>query len=301
MSEKKTYIVDTNVLMSDPNSIFSFQEHDVVIPLVVLEELDRHKSRPDEVGRNAREVTRSLDSMREKGSLITGIPLKDGGTLRIAVHASSVALLVPLGLQADKPDNLIIAFAMSMPNAILVSKDINVRIKCDSLGVKCEDYRKMRVADDPQKFYRGVAVVEVPEGVVDEFYAKGSVILPAQDASSIKLCPNQIVVIKNVSGGQTVKSAIAKCLKPGEPLVPITKIEQAYGLKPRNKEQTFSLDLLFDGNVKLLTLVGPSGCVSPDTPVSVRLSHIHWNVPVPDDTYIHEGGEDEQEVDCLHS
>src|SRR5271170_4626741 len=83
MSEKKTYVLDTNVLLSDPNSIFSFQEHHVIIPMIVLEELDRHKSRPDEVGRNARQVTRSLDELRNSGHLIDGVPLKDGGTLRV--------------------------------------------------------------------------------------------------------------------------------------------------------------------------------------------------------------------------
>lgn len=261
MSDKKTYILDTNVLLSDPNSIFSFKEHDVVIPLVVLEELDRHKSRPDEVGRNAREVTRSLDNLREKGSLVTGVELKDNGTLRVAVPETASATNLPPGLQADKPDNLIISFALSMASAgaILVSKDINVRIKCDSLGVKCEDYRKMRVADDPQKFYRGVAVIEVPEQSVDEFYKNGQIALPEEQLRSNKIYPNQIVIIKNVRDGQTSKSAIAKCLNPDEPLVAIAKIDQAYGLKPRNKEQTFSLDLLFDDNIKLLTLVGPSG------------------------------------------
>jgi PhoH-like ATPase len=258
MSEKKTYVLDTNVLLSDPNSIFSFQEHHVVIPMVVLEELDRHKSRPDEVGRNARQVTRSLDDLREKGSLIKGVLLKEGGTLRVG--QMDVISNVPLpGLEVGKPDNMIIAFAKYHTHAILVSKDINVRIKCDSFGVKCEDYLKMRVADDPQKFYRGVEVIEVPEELVDAFYLAGKIELPAQVLQGHHLCPNQIVVIKNVKDGQTTKSAITKCISPDAPLVPIAKIEQAYGLKPRNKEQSFSLDLLFDDKIKLLTLVGPSG------------------------------------------
>lgn len=259
MSEKKTYVLDTNVLLSDPNSIFSFDEHNVIIPMVVLEELDRHKSRPDEVGRNARQVTRSLDNLRERGSLVDGIKLKEGGTLSVVANDPNWAVKMPSGLQADKADNLIIAFALNNKDTILVSKDINVRIKCDSLGIRCEDYLKMRVADDPQKFFRGVEVIEVEEELVDYFYHNGQVELPAQVTKGHRLYPNQIVVIKNTVDGQTSKSAITKCTDPAHPLVPITKIEQAFGLKPRNKEQSFSLDLLFDEKIKLLTLVGPSG------------------------------------------
>lgn len=255
MSQKKTYVLDTNVLLSDPNSIFSFEENDIVIPMIVLEELDRHKSRPDEVGRNARQVTRSLDNLRERGSLTTGIPLHEGGTLKVGRMDAIENIPLP-GLEPGKPDNMIIAYAKFLTGSILVSKDINVRIKCDSIGVKCEDYKKLRVAvDNPQKFYRGVDVVEIPEELVDYFYKHGELDLPGKH----ELYPNQIVVIKNTKDGHTTKSALAKCIDPGKPLVPVTKIESAFGLTPRNKEQQFSLDLLFDEKIKLLTLVGPSG------------------------------------------
>lgn len=254
---KKTYVIDTNVLLSDPNSIFSFQDNDIIIPMVVLEELDRHKSRPDEVGHNARRVTRLLDDLREKGSLTDGIALNDGGILKVG-RMSQVAMC-ETGLDPTKSDNMIIAYAKSILNAILVSKDINVRIKCDSLGVKCEDYRKMRVADDPQKFYRGVEVIELEEELIDCFYHHGKLDLPEVVLGEHKLYPNQIIVIKNVKDGQTTKSAITKYPGPGRSLVPVTKIENVFGLKPRNKEQSFSLDLLFDPEIKLLTLTGPAG------------------------------------------
>jgi PhoH-like ATPase len=256
---KKTYVLDTNVLLSDPNSIFSFEENDVVVPMVVLEELDRHKSRPDEVGRNARQVTRSLDALRERGSLVEGIKLNEGGTLKVSQLDPDIIAKMPAGLQADKSDNLIIAFALHLKGSTLVSKDINVRIKCDSLGVKCEDYLKMRVTSDPQKFYRGVEVIELEEELVDYFYQHGMLDLPSAALKDRRLHPNQIVVIKNVKDGQTTKSAITKLPAPGQPLVPVAKIDNVFGLKPRNKEQSFSLDLLFDPEIKLLTLVGPSG------------------------------------------
>lgn len=271
---KKTYVLDTNVLLSDPNSLFAFEEHDLIVPMAVLEELDRHKSRPDEVGRNARQVSRTLDGMRDQGSLVDGIQLKDGGKLRIVSIDAGVLKEAPYELQTNKVDNLIIAFMLRLLNAgkeiypgfegaVLVSMDINVRIKCDSLGVKCEGYRKMRATTttDPQRFYRGVEVIELDEELVDFFYTNGKLDIPQSILKDrqVELHPNQIVVIKNVQDGQTTKSAITKCLMPDKPLVPVTRIESAFGLKPRNKEQSFSLDLLFDENIKLLTLVGPSG------------------------------------------
>lgn len=270
-SMKKTYVLDTNVLLSDPNSLFSFEEHELIVPMAVLEELDRHKSRPDDVGRNARQVSRSLDELRQKGSLVTGVDLPDGGRLRIASINGDALADAPVELQAQKVDNLILAFMISLkkattvsddvPEPVLVSKDINVRIKCDSLGIKCEDYRKMRATatTDPQKFYRGVEVIELDEELVDYFYIHGHLDVPSQALKGRVLHPNQICVIKNVKDGTTTKSAIAKCQGEGKPIIPIAKIDQAFGLKPRNKEQSFSLDLLFDENIKLLTLVGPSG------------------------------------------
>jgi PhoH-like ATPase len=269
VSQKKTYVLDTNVLLSDPNSLHSFDEHDVIVPMAVLEELDRHKSRPDEVGRNARQVSRSLDGMREKGSLVKGIPLPGGGKLRIVSIDQNILQEAPSELRENKVDNLIIAFMVKATKAgkdfldsfeppILVSKDINVRIKCDSLGVKCEDYLKMRVADDRQQFYRGVEVIELEEELVDYFFIHGKLDLP-EHAKKHRLYPNQIVVLKHTEAGQTTKSALAKCVDPSKPLIPVAKHESAFGLTPRNKEQAFSLDLLFDDNIKLLTLVGPSG------------------------------------------
>lgn len=268
MSEKKIYVLDTNVLLSDPNSMYSFDEHDVIIPMAVLEELDRHKSRPDEVGRNGRQVSRQLDDMRAKGgSLVKGVTLPSGGTLKIVSIATDTLQDLPGELHDPKVDNLIIGLMNHLSKRavseaatpILVSKDINVRIKCDSLGIKCEDYFKMRVTDNPQKFYRGVEVIELQEELIDYFYHNSKLELPAATLAEHQLYPNQIVVIKSTKDGQTIKSALAKCLEPNKPLIPVVNITSAFGLTPRNKEQSFSLDLLFDDNIKLLTLVGPSG------------------------------------------
>ena len=268
MSEKKLFVLDTNILLSDPNSIFSFEENDVIIPMVVLEELDHHKSRQDEVGQNARTVSRTLDDMRSKGSLLQGVTLPSGGTLKI-VTISNQNVVLPIELQTKdhNVDNMIIAFMLQLKKnpltdkeAILVSKDINVRLKCDALGILCNDYLKMRIGNDTKKFYRGVEEVEVPEALIDQFFCTGEVTLPSDLLADKRLYPNQFVILTNTQGGMTTKSAITKCISPDKPLTKLSKkIEAAYGLKQRNKEQGFSLDLLFDENVKLLTLIGPSG------------------------------------------
>ena len=297
----KTYVLDTNVLLSDSNSIFSFQEHDLIIPLAVLEELDRHKSRPDDVGRNARQVNRLLDDMRSGGNLFVGVPLPSGGRLRIVAIDKRWLASAPVELQTDKVDNLIIALMVHLTGLsggdppILVSKDVNVRIKCDGLNVRCEDYRKMRVEPDPQKFYRGVEVIDLPEDVIDDFYVSGRMVIEKGELGGKKLHPNQVIVIKNVVDGQTTKSAVTKYVGQERSLVPISKIDHAFGLKPRNKEQSFSLDLLFDPGISVLTLVGPSGCVDPETQITVKLSEVMWDMPVPDNTYNHVHSENEQD------
>lgn len=261
---KKTYVLDTNVLLSDPKSIFSFEDNDLIIPMAVLEELDHHKTRLDEIGRNARQTSKTLDELRMNGSLVDGVALQNGATLRIVSIENSSFLKLPPELQSSKVDNKIIAFMLQLKEkseaSILVSQDINVRIKCDSLGIKCQNYLKMRATEDVDHFYTGVTVVETSEERVDTFYSENGLSLTLDELKDKKLYPNQVVVVKN-SGpdGKTTKSALAKYAPENDLIVPISKIEQAFGLKPRNKEQSFSLDLLFDNNIKLLTLTGPSG------------------------------------------
>jgi PhoH-like ATPase len=257
---KKTYVLDTNVLLSDANSIFSFQDNDIIIPMIVLEELDHHKSRMDEVGHNARSVSRTLDGMRSSNdSLINGVTLPGGGLLRIASVDSSIAKeKLPTELNPSKADNLIISLMLGLPrDYILVSKDINVRIKCDALGICSEDYLNLRITSDPKKFYKGVEVIEVPACDIDTFYKYEKLVVEFPQAQY----PNQIIIIKHVEDEKTVKSAITKLkiVDGMKMLIPIEKHENVFGLKPRNKEQAFSLDLLFDPDIKLLTLVGLSG------------------------------------------
>lgn len=262
MTSKKTYVLDTNVLLSDSNSIFAFQENDVIIPIVALEELDVHKNRQDEVGANARHVSRTLDGLRAKGNLCRGVELPSGGILKISSHDSTGSDL-PVELRGDKVDNIIISFMLHLRknkiSAVLISKDINVRIKCDSLEVLSEDYLKLRATSNSKQIYSGVEVLEVDADTIDTFFKCGSVTLPEEIAVTTTLYPNQIVVLKNTTNGQKKPSAITRCVDSSGKLVGVSKIQHAFGLEPRNKEQNFAFELLFNPEIKLVTLAGSAG------------------------------------------
>lgn len=259
---KKTYVLDTNVLLSDPNCFNNFQDNDVIVPILVLEELDKHKGRSDEVGRAAREVNRILDKISDSGSLKEGVTLPCGGMLRVMSSPTGYSSLLPPELVlGSSVDNMIIGFVLMLkkdyPNAILVSKDINVRVKCSSLGIEAQDYLSNRATDSAEHLYTGVKVVVVPYDVVEMFYARDSI--HVDNVTTDKLNPNQILVIKAVDpDGNTLKSAIARV--KGDMLYHLRKIDQVFGVKPRNKEQTFSVELLMDPSIKLLTLTGKAGC-----------------------------------------
>lgn len=258
---KKVYVLDTNVLLSDPNSIDAFEDNHVVIPMLVLEELDKHKTRLDEVGHNARQVARKLDVLRDSGNLREGINTTNGGTLRIMASKKNPRDLLPAELLTGSSlDNMIIAFMLEgqLESPTLVSKDINLRVKCDSVGIPCQDYLHLRVSENIDSIYTGVKVVLTDEQLVDDFYAAQElhpVVIKAEP-----VLPNQIVVIKSVdAAGNTLKSAMSRVHSDGL-LKPIQKFDSVFGLKPRNKEQQFSIDLLMDPSVNLVTMTGRAGC-----------------------------------------
>jgi PhoH-like ATPase len=254
---RKTYVLDTNVLLSDPKSINSFDDNDVIIPLAVVEELDKHKTRQDEIGGTARGVSRKLDELRALGSLHDGVPMSNGGTLRIAPISKKQIEQLPGDLDLNKVDNQIIAFMLSLDeNATLVSRDINIRIKCDALGIPCQDYLKIRVTE-ADNFYTGVKVVETDASVVSTFFSEGLLENLDEVFPNEKFFPNQVVVLKSTSSGKSIKSALGKFVKGS--ITPIRTIENAAGFRYRNKEQQFALDLLFDDSIKLVTLVSKAG------------------------------------------
>jgi PhoH-like ATPase len=260
---KKTYILDTNVLLSDTNSLFGFEEHDLVLPLIVLEELDRHKDRQDEVGRNAREFVRKLaDLTKVNKDFKAGIPLgKKLGTLKILsiedIAPDNVPHKLPIEMETKKSgDNIIAQFCVnyiannSTETVALVTRDTILRLKAQSLGVACEDYRKFNVASSVGALYSGVKVVEREDINVDEFYATDGYVLPEDLAAD--MFPNQFVILKN---GQ--KSAMARFINKTSPLKKLAEIQGK--LTARNKEQEFARELLYDPTIKLVTLAGQAG------------------------------------------
>jgi PhoH-like ATPase len=243
-----TYILDTNVLLHDAGALQAFE--DVVIPLDVLEELDRFKKNIDEVGRNARQVIRELDRLRSGGSLPQGVPV-NGGTLRVLVDYAPKH--VPQGMSLDMVDNRILLCAKFLEeqgekDVIVVSKDINARVKGDALGVTTQDFEANKIKFE--ELYKGWAEVEVAPEVLDGFYAAGST------ACAWSAHQNECFILRCAARPQA--SAIGICNNEhGEPLR--FAESHPWGIKPLNVQQKFALELLLNDRIQLVTLVGGAG------------------------------------------
>ena len=253
----KNFILDTNVLLHDPQSLFKFEENNIVIPITVIEEVDRFKKDMNETGRNARMVSRILDSMREKGSLAAGVTMPGGGTLRIEMFAEKYFKNLPVDLRVDNGDNRIIAVAQDVRDrfpdmeTIFVTKDSNLRIKADAIGLIAEDYESDKV--DIQDLYSGTRSIEVSPEAVDRFYGQGWLEAP------VEMAPNEFITI--VDSANPNHSAICRNDPANSRIVPVRKVakEGIWSLFPRNREQSFALDVLMDDSIKLVTLVGKAG------------------------------------------
>lgn len=249
----KIYVLDTNVLLADPLAIYSFGDNDIVIPSVVIEELDTKKKQMDEVGRNARYVSRELDKLREKGKLHIGVRLDNGGFLKVV--ASQVEDRLYEAFLTDSNDNAIISVAHKIKNetdlntkVVIVSRDTNVRIKADVMGVEAEDYEHDKVITSDDEKYKGYIEIDDLE-LINKFYENKKRLKVDLD-----LYENQYVILKN---GQS--SAIAR-YNDGELTALFNyKDEQIWGVSARNVQQKFALDLLLDRNIPLITLVGKAG------------------------------------------
>jgi PhoH-like ATPase len=248
---KKTFVLDTNVLLHDPEAIHAFCDNDLVIPLAVIEEIDGQKRRQDEIGRNARMVSRSLDSLRSLGRLSDGVPTPGGGRLRVEVNHRTVQESFP-GFSSEKYDNRILALALALKEdghdpVVLVTKDLNLRIKADVLGLEAEDFLSDRVnAQDQYKGYREI------EADIDSFFSMGEL---AWDRNPLPH-PQEFFLLRN----RAAPSQSALCRHKGGRLFPLKYDATApWGIRARNKEQRFALELLLDESVKVVTLVGPAG------------------------------------------
>ncbi len=255
----KNYILDTNVLLHDPNSLLSFEENNVLIPIEVIEEIDRFKRESSELGQNARGVSRMLDSFRGEGRLSEGVKLPTGGRLKIVFQKNGNGQAHgDGGFNANTVDNRILSLAAGIQKAqprnptILVSKDINLRIKADALGLQAEDYETDRVFI--KDLYTGMIERPVSPQQLASFRANGEWELDA----GRKYFPNEYCTLIDETNPK--RTALAKVDPKGTKLVPIMDSrEGVWGIKPRNREQHFAFDALLDDRVKLVTLMGKAG------------------------------------------
>ncbi len=251
----RTYVLDTCVLFADPHSIVRFDEHDVVLPLVVIEELDRHKTRMDEVGANARAAIRLLEQLgaSEDGGLAEPAPLDGGGTLRIELNGIYSNRL-PEVLDPLTADHRILSTCLNLIDeghaTVLVTKDASLRIKGAQLGVEVEDYRGDTVQVD--EAYSGVSELYVSDAIVDGLYAHGKVEIDHTDA-----VVNQYVILK---AGES-HSAVGRVADVGNRVV-VTRVHgsrHAFGVESKNVRQAFALDLLMDPDIAAVSLMGMAG------------------------------------------
>jgi PhoH-like ATPase len=252
----KNFILDTTVLLYDAQALFKFKENNVIIPITVIEDLDHFKKDLSETGRNARQASRYLDALRQRGELTKGVNLDNGGKIFVKLGDSSLKR-IPREFHEKSRDNLILSIILDVKDnsngipTVFVSKDINLRIKADALGVIVEDYESDRV--EIEELYSGYTEIKVDKDSVNSFLEKGYLEI------SEKFFPNQYITIIDDSDPNHValgrydlkEKKIVRLISEGK--------EGMFRIKPRNKEQIFSMDALLNDNILLVTLVGKAG------------------------------------------
>jgi PhoH-like ATPase len=249
---KKNYVLDTNVLLHDPTSIHQFQDNTVVIPLKVLEEIDTFKRDQSELGRNARHVSRLLDEHRQAGRLADGVALDGGGSLRIAFPASTDPLR-----NGHTADDHILMLAMELTQGdggvpcVVVSKDINLRLKADALGLHAEDYETGRV--DVSEVYSGHTELDIPTEDLERFSRESRL-----QVTGAELSPNQYVMLRD--HGDASHTLLARFDGVEQALVPLLPApDEIKSVHPRNKEQHYAMDALLNDSIKVVTMIGKAG------------------------------------------
>ncbi|SDC33754.1 PhoH family protein [Shouchella lonarensis] len=260
---KRIYVLDTSVLLQDPSSIYQFQPHEVVIPAIVLEEVDAKKRQMDEVGHNARRIARMIDQLREGGKLHQGVLLDRGGFIRIELNHRSFHHLKHAF--ADRTnDNRIIAVALNLQleenekaagrKVILVSKDAIVRVKADAFDLQSEDFLNERIVEKDEGYMGYVHVESDPEMLTQLFQTR-----TLQTRDVVSSCyPHQFLLLQDPL--KRSSSALAKVDALGQTLSPVTGRDEAiWGIQARNVQQKMVLELLLNKDIPLVTLVGKAG------------------------------------------
>ena len=269
--QRKTFILDTSVLLYDKNSISSFPDCDVVIPLTVLDELDRFKEKPGLLGENARYVNRFLDELRKRGNLNDGIHLEENNQeVKVEINYST---MVPSGLNPSHGDNRIISVANEYSknedmSVTVVTKDINFRVKCDALGILSEDYYKDRIVSNETQIYNGQCQIYADPLIIDKLFIGERI--PIEDFDiDFKTYPNQYVIIKSEN------SSFLGCIRDGFITSLISESWKTVSINPKNKEQKFALDLLGRDDIPLVTMTGIAGSGKTFLTLMAALEGLH--------------------------
>ncbi len=256
----KYYVLDTNVLLHDSQAIFAFRGNNVCIPIYCIEELDHFKRELSELGRNAREASRLLDEFRAQGALSKGVPMEGGGTLRVIFTTNNHEKALPHHYkefaQSHLMDNLIVKSALDLQeevgvdNVVFVTKDINLRIRADVLGLKAIDYDVNN--KNVNEVYTGYTEINISHEELEEFYRNGFMPLNNPD----EFFYNQYVIISDGEKG----SALGWVNKKENRIVLLKEPKKhVWSIKPKNKEQIFALHALLNDDIRLVTLIGKAG------------------------------------------
>ena len=275
----KNFVLDTNVLLHDPRAIFKFKDNTVNIPIFVIEEIDNFKRNQTELGRNAREVSRLFDEHRKRGSLKEGVKMEHGGILRVTFQRSKT--MEKDLLSSEKVDNLILSNAIAIRDedkdkpCIMVSKDVNLRVRADAFGLRAENYEHGQVA--MTQLYPGSCEIDVSDEVIDSLHEDDGVTIDSsiqkprvsdytEDAEPMymdRFYENEYVLLRSKDSAQSSFARVKTVdLDDNEvelqPLAHSSR-DDVWGVKARNKEQAFALDALLDDDIKLVCLIGKAG------------------------------------------
>lgn len=249
--QEKVFVLDANVLLHDPESIFKFPRHEIAIPVTVLEELDKLKRMPGELGKNARAAIRELASLKSlgQGDLHDGVKLQNGAIVRILIEmktdfSKSLAMTVS--------DNKILMGAYYLleqgKRVVFVSKDFAARVKAEAIGLETEDYENLKFSYET--LATGIRHIDLEKTLIDHFYKDSRLSLPG-----MQFRPNEYAILTS----QEHSSAVSRYDTSAQQLVPLVKIPTMWGIKPRNVEQKCAMDALLRDDCKLVTLLGPAG------------------------------------------
>ncbi|MBO4331646.1 MAG: PhoH family protein [Paludibacteraceae bacterium] len=258
METKKNFVLDTNVILHDYRCIYNFQENDIYIPIVVLEELDKFKKGTDQINFNSREFARELDTLATADLFKKGVELGKGlGTLHVVMNDAYPEKLQK-AFSEKIPDHKILAIALDLQEkdkkhkTILVSKDINLRMKAKALGIDCEDYKTDKV-NNVDIFEQAQQEFDLPGDMVDRvFVGSGLPFIEVLEMQN-KVVNNEYVILNSE------KSSVLARLDPATTTLRPVKKQKCYGIEGRNAEQTFALDALMNDNLKLVAVTGKAG------------------------------------------